>query len=96
MKRRRLRQSGQKGKVSRGIKRILLEQQRMHCAAPGCGKVIGKRINGQIDCHLDHIVPLKTGGLHDDTNLQVLCAACNLHKSDKDPVAFARERGMLL
>lgn len=32
---------------------------------------------------LDHIVPLSRGGLHVRSNLQCLCRACNLFKSDR-------------
>lgn len=30
--------------------------------------------------HYDHIIPLAEGGINDVTNLQLLCAACNLKK----------------
>ena len=33
--------------------------------------------------HLDHIMPLSRGGKHEESNLQVLCAACNLSKGTK-------------
>lgn len=46
--------------------------------------------------HLDHIVPLALGGSNDRTNLQYLCAPCNLSKGAKDPIVFAQERGLLL
>lgn len=38
--------------------------------------------------HLDHILPLALGGLHDDSNLQLLCAKCNLRKGAKHPSDF--------
>ncbi len=31
--------------------------------------------------HFDHIVPLAAGGVNDPSNLQLLCAGCNLSKS---------------
>lgn len=34
--------------------------------------------------HIDHIVPLAHGGTNDPTNLQLLCAACNLAKGTKE------------
>lgn len=46
--------------------------------------------------HADHIVPLARGGSNDKANLQFLCQPCNSAKWAKDPVEFARERGLLL
>jgi len=36
--------------------------------------------------HFDHVVPLSDAGLNDITNLQLLCAPCNLAKSDEKAV----------
>jgi hypothetical protein len=33
--------------------------------------------------HLDHIVPLRAGGIHDAVNLQAMCGTCNIKKSDQ-------------
>lgn len=46
--------------------------------------------------HVDHVTPLIKGGSNGRANLQLLCPPCNLSKKDKDPLAFARERGLLL
>lgn len=46
--------------------------------------------------HLDHITPLARGGSNDRTNLQYLCAPCNLAKGSRDPIDFAREQGLLI
>jgi 5-methylcytosine-specific restriction endonuclease McrA len=46
--------------------------------------------------HVDHIMPLALNGPDRRDNLQLCCAACNLEKSAKHPVAFAQERGLLL
>lgn len=46
--------------------------------------------------HLDHIVPLARGGKHEPSNLQFLCAPCNLHKSDRDPITHMQSLGRLL
>ncbi len=35
------------------------------------------------DLHIDHIKPVRRGGLPDDENLQVLCRTCNLCKGSK-------------
>ena len=45
---------------------------------------------------LDHIINHKAGGTDDLSNLQWLCAPCNLSKGAKDPIDFARERGLLV
>jgi len=47
--------------------------------------VIGRpcAICGEPAEHLDHITPLARGGTDRPTNLQPLCANCNLRKSDR-------------
>ncbi len=46
--------------------------------------------------HIDHIVPLAKGGVHDRSNVQLLCPTCNVRKWAKDPIVFRREQGYLL
>lgn len=46
--------------------------------------------------HIDHIKPLSKGGSDAASNIQIMCAFCNLSKKDKDPIDFMRTRGRLL
>jgi 5-methylcytosine-specific restriction endonuclease McrA len=46
--------------------------------------------------HVDHVMPLKLGGPDHRSNLQITCEPCNLTKSAKDPIVFARSTGRLL
>ena len=45
--------------------------------------------------HIDHIIPLARGGSNNPENIQLLCPSCNLSKSNKDPIQWARENGRL-
>lgn len=86
---RRARLVGASGIVSKGIDQVLLKYQKGRCAC--CRELLKSG-----STHLDHITPLAKGGLHEDRNLQLLCAGCNLRKGSKDPVDFMRSRGFLL
>jgi 5-methylcytosine-specific restriction endonuclease McrA len=66
----------------------IYQLQRGKCA------ICKSALNGKY--HVDHIVALKNGGSNWPRNLQCLCPPCNLRKSDKHPVVFAQERGLLL
>lgn len=66
----------------------LLEKQTYRCAICKTG-IKRKR-------HLDHIVPITKGGLHEMKNLQFLCAFCNISKGAKDPIVYMQWRGFLL
>lgn len=46
--------------------------------------------------HIDHINPLARGGDNSRKNIQILCQKCNLQKSAKDPIDFARSKGLLI
>lgn len=46
--------------------------------------------------HVDHIYPIAKGGTHTPDNVQILCPTCNVRKSDKHPIRYMQERGMLL
>ncbi len=87
--RRRAQELGLLGNVSLNIKGTLFRAQSGKCA------FCRMKIKAIVSAHLDHIMPLDKGGLHEDSNLQVLCATCNLQKGNKDPLEFARENGRL-
>jgi hypothetical protein len=50
-----------------------------------CKCRVSKRLDVNHDRYpnLDHVIPLSRGGTHTCDNLQCLCRACNLQKSDK-------------
>lgn len=76
------------GKVSRDIAQKLLRLQRGKCAC--CGRRVGHKYE------LDHVVALARGGIHDDSNLQILCPKCNRKKGASDPVSFMQKHGFLI
>ena len=55
-----------------------------------CEKKIGKLY------HIDHVIPLASGGSHTIDNIVISCPSCNLRKSNKDPYQFALSVGKLL
>jgi len=61
-----------------GIRYKILERDNGKCTL--CGKSPEK--NGVI-LHIDHILPYSLGGLTEMSNLQTLCADCNIGKSNK-------------
>jgi 5-methylcytosine-specific restriction endonuclease McrA len=87
--RQRARKRGQMGVVSPDIRERLRKLQKNKCTY--CAASLKR--TGE---HLDHIMPLALGGLHDDANLQLLCPPCNLSKNAKHPNEFARKLGRLL
>lgn len=75
---RRVREKDNGGKLSKGIRSMLLMQQGFLCA--NCKILVSTK-----NCHLDHIYPLSKGGMNTDGNIQILCKTCNLLKRDKLP-----------
>lgn len=82
------RRQGYVQRLPRGTVTRLYELQRGSCA------YCSKRLGGKY--HLDHIIPIARGGMHEPGNLQILCQRCNLTKSAKCPIVYAQERGLLL
>lgn len=52
--------------------------------------------SGKNKFHVDHIQPLAKGGSNDKHNIQCLCPTCNMRKSAKDPIEWAKENGRLI
>jgi 5-methylcytosine-specific restriction enzyme A len=55
----------------RSLREQILARDRWTCQA--CGQRAG---------HVDHVVPVDAGGADHPSNLQALCADCNLEKGD--------------
>ena len=66
----------------------LFVKQRGHCIY--CNAKLGSGY------HVDHIIPLASGGSNWPSNLQLLCAKCNNRKRATDPIEFARRNGRLI
>lgn len=56
---------------------------RDHGRCTGCQRDLTGLLSPQFDSHIDHILPLARGGINDVTNLQLLCADCNLGKASR-------------
>lgn len=79
---------GAEGKYTKKDIRQLMSAQRSKCA--NCKTPLK---NGY---HIDHIIPLISGGTNWPSNLQLLCPKCNCSKGAKDPIDWAQENGRLL
>ncbi len=61
-----------RGRPWRRLRAQILTRDRYRCRA--CGEPAE---------HVDHVVPIARGGIDDPSNLEALCAACNLAKGDR-------------
>ena len=61
-------------------------QQRDNGICVQCGKVVGLR------GHVDHIVPLPSGGTNALDNLQTLCASCHSIKTSREDGGYGRDK----
>lgn len=68
----------------------LLHRQRFRCVY--CNTSIRRKEAR----HVDHIMPLKLGGANDISNIQILCARCNMSKKASHPIDYANRIGLLV
>ena len=74
----------------KGLKEELHRDQRGLCV------YCRRRIRADASSHIDHILPVNQGGTNDRENLQLLCACCNIRKSDRSDAEFrSRYRSLL-
>jgi hypothetical protein len=64
------------------VRRAVFYRDRGRCVSCSCD--LSGILNIWSEDHFDHIVSLAAGGLNDVTNIQLLCAACNLKKGESD------------
>ncbi len=74
------RRQRERAKVTVSVRWAVLARDGFCCRACGRSKLKGD----DIILHVDHIRPIAKGGTSDVSNLQTLCADCNLGKSDSD------------
>lgn len=74
--------------VTASVITAIIAKQKFKCA--WCGTCIKKSF------HMDHVIPLSKGGAHSPSNLVGSCPTCNIRKSAKDPITWARELGKLI
>lgn len=68
-------------KAIAAVYRLAKSATRIPCYLCGKPTKKGKR-------HVDHVIPLATGGKHASSNLAICCAGCNQRKFKKMPEAF--------
>lgn len=62
-------------------RRAVFYRNRGRCVSCNCD--LTGLVSLQSDDHFDHIIPLRASGLNDVTNIQLLCASCNLKKGHR-------------
>ena len=62
--------------IPRGMRHEVFKRDNYTCVECGARKEDG------VTLHIDHIIPVSKGGTDELSNLQTLCKACNLNKSD--------------
>lgn len=60
------------------LRQAVFERDNFRCQR--CGR--SSKIHGVV-LHVDHLLPVSKGGTNDMSNLQTLCAECNLYKSNR-------------
>jgi 5-methylcytosine-specific restriction endonuclease McrA len=86
---RRARKLNSGGEFTAADVRDLLEKQKGKC-------LVCLTPFGNAKPHVDHYVSLARGGTNNPSNLRLLCRKCNMSKHAKDPIAFGREKGLLV
>ena len=73
--------------ISRKVHFEVMKRANKRCAL--CGVKDGdEEYEDRLPLHIDHIVPRSKDGSNEIDNLQVLCRACNLGKSNRDDTDF--------
>jgi 5-methylcytosine-specific restriction endonuclease McrA len=83
-------------RLSRGLKGKLMKLQNGKCAYANAPLAHWCAIDIRKENHMDHIMPLALDGRNIDSNMQLTCPACNLHKNDSHPDDFARRVGLIV
>lgn len=67
----------ERGKMTKALREQIMVRDNYTC------QICGRYMPDGFGLHIDHIVPISKGGRSVPENLQVLCAKCNLSKSNK-------------
>lgn len=67
----------ERSKMTKALREQIMERDNYTC------QICGRYMPDGFGLHIDHIVPISKGGRSVPENLQVLCAKCNLSKSNK-------------